>query len=46
MTEAAVTRHLERRAAQLLTYSAFTTLAQAMTTVIRDRPFLIRRLRE
>ncbi|GAB3659992.1 hypothetical protein GCM10027589_21410 [Actinocorallia lasiicapitis] len=46
MAEAAVNRHLEHRAAQLLTDTAFTAWAQTMATVIRDRPFLIRRLRE
>lgn len=46
MAEAAVNRHLERRAAQLLTDPAFTTWAQALATAITDRPFLIRRLHE
>ncbi|MET9902440.1 hypothetical protein [Streptomyces sp. NPDC006446] len=46
MAQAAVTRHLERRAAQLLTDPRFTTWAQTMTTVVGDRPFLARRLHE
>ncbi|MGW3664673.1 hypothetical protein [Streptomyces sp. NPDC005141] len=46
MAQAAVNRHIERRAAQLLTCPGFTTWAQTMTPVIRDRPFLTRRLHE
>ncbi|MFF3883556.1 hypothetical protein [Streptomyces sp. NPDC001914] len=46
MGEAAVNRHLERRAARLLTDPAFTAWAQTLTTVIGDRPFLARRMRE
>ncbi|MER5403107.1 hypothetical protein [Streptomyces sp. NPDC002599] len=46
MAEAAVNRHLERRAAHLLTDPAFTAWAHAFATVIGDRPFLARRLRE
>ncbi|GAA0948772.1 hypothetical protein [Actinocorallia libanotica] len=46
MAESAVGRHLDRRAAQLLTTPAFTAWAHTMTTVITERDFLTRRLRE
>ncbi|MFG3140024.1 hypothetical protein ACGFZA_27930 [Streptomyces sp. NPDC048211] len=46
MAEAAVNRRLERRAADLLTDPAFTAWANTFATVIGDRPFLARRLRE
>ncbi|MET8172155.1 hypothetical protein [Streptomyces clavifer] len=46
MAEAAVNRHLECRASKLLTDPAFTAWAHSMATVIWDRPFLTRRLRE
>ncbi|MFE2825243.1 hypothetical protein [Streptomyces sp. NPDC059271] len=46
MAEAAVNRHLECRAAHLLTNPAFSAWAQTFTTAIGDRPFLARRLRE
>lgn len=46
MAEAAVNRHLERRAAHLLTDPAFTAWAQTLAGAIGDRPFLARRLRE
>ncbi|MFE9820335.1 hypothetical protein [Streptomyces sp. NPDC005773] len=46
MAEAAVNRHLERQAARLLTDPAFPAWAQTLATVIGDRPFLARRLRE
>ncbi|MET9834413.1 hypothetical protein ABZ078_35145 [Streptomyces sp. NPDC006385] len=46
MADGAVGRHLDRRAAQLLTGPRFTTWAQAMTEVVQERDFLTRRLRE
>ncbi|WP_327418926.1 hypothetical protein [Streptomyces sp. NBC_01233] len=46
MAESAVNRHLERRAAHLLTDSGFPSWARTMAEVIGDRPFLSRRLRE
>ncbi|MGW3943150.1 hypothetical protein [Streptomyces phaeochromogenes] len=46
MAEAAVNRHVARRAAQLLTNPQFTSWAQIMATAIGDRPFLTRRLGE
>lgn len=46
MAEAVVNRHLERRAAHLLTDPAYITWAQTFATVIGDRSFLARRLRE
>ncbi|WP_404962272.1 hypothetical protein [Streptomyces sp. 147326] len=46
MAESAVNRHLERRAAHLLTGSGFPAWARMMAAVIGDRPFLVRRLRE
>ncbi|MFF3417536.1 hypothetical protein ACFYW9_22945 [Streptomyces sp. NPDC002698] len=46
MAQAAINRHLERRAAQLLTDPRFVTWARTMTTVVGDRPFLARRLHE
>ncbi|MER5402067.1 hypothetical protein [Streptomyces sp. NPDC002599] len=46
MAQAAINRHLERRAAQLLTGPRFVTWARTMTTVVGDRPFLARRLHE
>ncbi|MFJ6754545.1 MULTISPECIES: hypothetical protein [unclassified Streptomyces] len=46
MAESAVNHHVERRAAHLLTDSGFPSWARMMATVIGDRPFLTRRLRE
>ncbi|MET7787728.1 hypothetical protein ABZS93_14085 [Streptomyces sp900116325] len=46
MAESAVVRHLDRRAADLLTDPRFTPWAQTVTEVIVDRDFLTRRLRE
>ncbi|MET9430688.1 hypothetical protein [Streptomyces sp. NPDC003036] len=46
MADSAVGRHVDRRAAQLLTDPRFTAWAQAMTEVIDERGFLTRRLRE
>lgn len=46
MAESAVNRHLERRAAQQLTSPRFPAWAAMMATVIGDRAFLARRLRE
>ena len=46
MAESAVCRHLNRRAAQLLTAPAFTAWSHMMATVIAERDFLTRRLRE
>ncbi|WP_455361752.1 hypothetical protein [Streptomyces sp. SYSU K21746] len=46
MAASAVGRHLDRRAADLLTEPRFTAWAQTMTEVIADRDFLARRLRE
>ncbi|MFG2438845.1 hypothetical protein [Streptomyces sp. NPDC048508] len=46
MAEAAVNRHLERRATHLLTSPTFTAWARTFPTAIGDRPFLARRLRE
>ncbi|MER6318625.1 hypothetical protein ABT237_33375 [Streptomyces sp. NPDC001581] len=46
MAESAVNRHLERRAAQLLTDAHFPDWARTTAAVIGDRAFLSRRLRE
>ncbi|MDX3534589.1 hypothetical protein PV721_09440 [Streptomyces sp. MB09-01] len=46
MAESAVNRHLERRAAHLLTGPGFPSWAAMMAAIIGDRPFLTRRLRE
>ncbi|WP_413759618.1 hypothetical protein [Streptomyces sp. MMBL 11-3] len=46
MADSAVGRHLDRRAADLLTGPWFTAWAQTMTEVIADRSFLALRLRE
>ncbi|MFI6001955.1 hypothetical protein ACIA98_16300 [Streptomyces sp. NPDC051366] len=46
MADSAVGRHLDRRAADLLTEPRFTAWAQTMTRMIVDRDFLTRRLRE
>lgn len=46
MADSAVGRHLDRRAAQLLTNQVFTAWAQTMAEVIAERDFLTRRLRE
>lgn len=46
MADSAVVRHLDRRAADLLTDPRFTTWAQTLTEAIADRDFLTRRLRE
>ncbi|MFJ3876688.1 hypothetical protein ACIPW5_04430 [Streptomyces sp. NPDC090077] len=46
MAESAVNRHLERRAAELLTGPRFPAWAAMMAPVIGDRAFLARRLRE
>ncbi|MFE4994596.1 hypothetical protein ACFRH4_25205 [Streptomyces mirabilis] len=46
MADSAVGRHLDRRAADLLTGPAFTAWARTMTEVIADRDFLTLRLRE
>ncbi|MER7690965.1 hypothetical protein [Streptomyces sp. NPDC097610] len=46
MADSAVGRHLDRRAADLLTGPAFTAWARAMTGVIVDSDFLTLRLRE
>ncbi|MDK9499675.1 hypothetical protein QEZ40_005107 [Streptomyces katrae] len=46
MAESAVNRHLERRAAQQLTSPQFPAWAAMMASVIGDRAFLARRLRE
>ncbi|AVH54600.1 MULTISPECIES: hypothetical protein [Streptomyces] len=46
MADSAVGRHLDRRAADLLTDPRFTAWAQTMTEVITDRDFLTLRLRE
>jgi len=46
MADSAVGRHLDRRAADLLTDHRFTAWAQTMTEVITDRDFLTLRLRE
>jgi hypothetical protein len=46
MADSAVGRHLDRRAAGLLTDHRFTAWAQTVTQVIADRDFLTRRLRE
>lgn len=46
MADSAVGRHLDRRAADLLTDSRFTAWAQTLTEVIADRDFLACRLRE
>ncbi|MFE4956817.1 hypothetical protein ACFRCW_22610 [Streptomyces sp. NPDC056653] len=46
MADSTVSRHLDRRAADLLTDSRFTAWAQTLTEVIADRDFLARRLRE
>jgi hypothetical protein len=46
MADSAVGRHLDRRAADLLTDPRFTAWAQTLTEVIADRDFLARRLHE
>lgn len=46
MADSAVCRHLDRRAADLLTGPAFTAWARTMTEVFADRDFLTLRLRE
>ncbi|MET7549212.1 hypothetical protein ABZS94_26115 [Streptomyces sp. NPDC005500] len=46
MADSAVGRHLDRRAADLLTDAKFTAWAQTLTEVIADRDFLTLRLRE
>ena len=46
MAESAVGRHMDRRAAQLLTAPAFTHWAHTMAEVIAERDFLTRRLHE
>ncbi|MET9470782.1 hypothetical protein [Streptomyces sp. NPDC002922] len=46
VADSAVGRHLDRRAADLLTDPRFTAWAQNLTEVIADRDFLARRLRE
>ncbi|MEV7443318.1 hypothetical protein AB0O22_19640 [Streptomyces sp. NPDC091204] len=46
MAESAVNRHLECRAARLLTDAHFPDWARTMAAVIGDRAFLSRRLRE
>ncbi|MGW9130027.1 hypothetical protein [Streptomyces sp. NPDC055681] len=46
VADSAVGRHLDRRAADLLTGPRFTAWAQNLTEVIADRDFLTRRLRE
>ncbi|WP_326601283.1 hypothetical protein OG930_02220 [Streptomyces sp. NBC_01799] len=46
VADSAVGRHLDRRAADLLTDSRFTAWAQTLAEVIADRDFLARRLRE
>lgn len=46
MANSAVGRHLDRRAADLLTDGKFTAWAQTLTEVIADRDFLTLRLRE
>ncbi|MGW4895607.1 hypothetical protein ACWEQL_25570 [Kitasatospora sp. NPDC004240] len=46
MAEAAVNQHLERRAAEQLTGPRFPAWAGMMATVVEDRDFLTRRLRE
>ncbi|WP_051942872.1 hypothetical protein [Streptacidiphilus rugosus] len=46
MAQSAVLRHLDRRAADLLSDPAYEEWAQAMTRATIDNPFLARRLRE
>ncbi|KAB2348445.1 hypothetical protein [Actinomadura rudentiformis] len=46
MADSAVGRHLDSRAAHLLTSQAFTAWAQTMAEIIAERDFLTRRLRE
>ncbi|MFD8696404.1 hypothetical protein [Kitasatospora purpeofusca] len=46
MAEAAVNQHLERRAAEQLTGPGFPAWAAMTATVVGDRAFLVRRLRE
>ncbi|MFF7890240.1 hypothetical protein ACH40F_58485 [Streptomyces sp. NPDC020794] len=46
MADSAVGRHLDRRAAGLLTDPPFTAWARTMTELVADRDFLARRLRE
>nr|WP_202510752.1 hypothetical protein [Streptomyces sp. SID5643] len=46
MAEAAVVRHLDRRAAQLWPEPAWEEWAAAVTRVVTGRPFLVRRLEE
>ncbi|WP_051877970.1 hypothetical protein [Streptomyces sp. NRRL B-24720] len=46
MADSTVGRHMDRRAADLLTDAKFTAWAQTLTEVIADRVFLTLRLRE
>ncbi|MER5410859.1 hypothetical protein [Streptomyces sp. NPDC002769] len=46
MAQSAIVRHLDRRAAQLLTDDGFTSWAHAMAEVSAEREFLPHRLRE
>ncbi|MEU0041196.1 hypothetical protein [Streptomyces sp. NPDC006333] len=46
MAQSAIVRHLDRRAAQLLTDDGFTSWAHAMAEVSAEREFLPYRLRE
>ncbi|CAO0834109.1 hypothetical protein ACTFBT_37975 [Streptomyces microflavus] len=46
MAQAAVIHHLDRRASQLLTDTAFTAWAHRMAAIVGDRDYLSRRLRE
>ncbi|MDF9811955.1 hypothetical protein [Streptomyces sp. SPB162] len=46
MAQSAVVRHIDQRAARLLTDPRFTTWAHTLTGVIAERDFLTRRLQE
>ncbi|MFJ4708858.1 hypothetical protein ACIP6I_28965 [Streptomyces anulatus] len=46
MAQSAIVRHLDRRAALLLTDGGFTTWAREMAEISTQREFLTRRLRE
>ncbi|MEU6026343.1 hypothetical protein ABZ825_04880 [Streptomyces tauricus] len=46
MAHSVVVRHIDRRAAELLAHSRFTTWADTLTGIIAEHDFLTRRLRE
>jgi hypothetical protein len=46
MAQSAIVRHVDRRAAQLLTDDGFTAWCRAMAEISAEREFLVRRLHE